>query len=137
MKNVLEREAAQAKDGVSPPAPLANVSTASPPKRKRSTTRGEAREKIIAALTEHHQYSSNSCLNTEPIGVAELGKKATVSKSSVSEFFKVQFEGHIGYRKACRDVSGLVTSLKLLRGEFSPHLLFGRTPPGEGVDDDE
>jgi hypothetical protein len=122
---------------LSAPAPLATESLAPATKPKRSTMRGEAREKIIAALTEHHQYSKDSCLNTDPIGVAELGKKAKVSKSSVSEFFKVQFKGHIRYRKVCQDVSKLMASLKMIRGEYSPHILFGRTPPGEGFDDDE
>ncbi len=47
----------------------ANVVT---PKPKRSTERGEGREKCIAALTQRHDYQSGSCLNTEAIGSNEL-----------------------------------------------------------------
>ncbi|HEY7315398.1 MAG TPA: hypothetical protein VH643_39075 [Gemmataceae bacterium] len=106
-------------------------------KPKRSTERGEAREKIIAGLTEHHQYTDGSCLNTEPIGVGALARKAGVSKSSVSEFFQSEFKGHDQYRVVCQDISKLVASLKMLRGEYSPHILYGRIPPGEGDHDDE
>jgi hypothetical protein len=106
-------------------------------KPKRSTERGEAREKIIAGLTEHHQYTDGSCLNTEPVGVGDLARKSGVSKSTVSEFFQVEFKGHALYRAVCQDVSKLVTSLRMLRQEFSPHILYGRTPPGEGNQDEE
>lgn len=104
---------------------------------KRSTERGEARSKIIAALTAHHQYDNGSCLNTEPIENNQLARNAKVSKSRVSEFFKEKFEGHAKYKVICQDVTSLVAALKLLNDEFPPHLLFGRNPPGEGVPDDE
>jgi hypothetical protein len=122
---------------LSPPATLANESIAPATKPKRSTERGEAREKIIAGLTEHHQYTDGSCLNAEPVGVGHLARKIGVSKSTVSEFFQVEFQGHALYRAVCQDVSKLVTSLKMLRQEFSPHILYGHTPPGEGNQDDE
>jgi hypothetical protein len=113
------------------------VSIARVRKPKRSTGRGEAREKIIAGLTEHHQYTDGSCLNTEPIGVGALARKSGVSKSSVSAFVQGEFHGHDRYRAFCQDVSKIVASLKMLRGEYSPHVLYGRTPPDEGGHDDE
>jgi hypothetical protein len=106
-------------------------------KGKRSTERGEARNKIIGGLTEHHQYSRGSCLNMESISVSELARKADVSKSTVSQFFQKDFKGHARYRALCRDVSRLVGALKLLRGEFAPRDLYGKTPPGEGHHDDD
>ena len=105
-------------------------------KNKRSTELGEARNKIIGVLTEHHQYTDGSCLKTEPIGVSELARKAEVSKSTVSDFFQTAFKGHDKYRGLCLDVSRLVVALKLLRGEFAPHHLYGNAPPGEGRQND-
>jgi hypothetical protein len=109
---------------------------ASPPspgkKRKRSTERGEARIKIIAALTKHHSYADGSCLNQDPIGNNELARMAGVAESTASSFFTKEFKGRSQYQAACRDVSLLVAMLKVLNSEFSPHHLYGRTPPGEG-----
>jgi hypothetical protein len=102
----------------------------------RSTARGDARVKIIAALTRHHQYADGGCLNTEPIGVNDLARQAEVSRSTVSDFFEKEFEGHAAYKVVCRDAGRLVDSLKALRGEFSPHDLYGVRPPGEGGGDD-
>ena len=99
---------------------------------KKSTAKGDARVKIIAALTKHHKYQDDSCLNQDPIGVSELARQADVGKTSASRFFTEKFEGWTRYRTACRDVSSLVAALKLLNQDFSPHHLFGRTPPGEG-----
>jgi hypothetical protein len=123
--------------GQAQPVTSANVSTAQATKRKRSTEPGEARAKIIAGLTEHHQYADGSCMNTEPIGVNELARTVQVSPASVSTFFKDKFQGHDKYRGLCLDVTRLVGSLKLLRGEYSPHHLYGSTPPGEGSQDGE
>lgn len=100
-------------------------------KQKRSTVRGEAEAKIIAALTQHHQYADGSCLNLEPIGNNELARLVKVSPSTVSEFFKKQFGGRQQYQAACCDKSSLIAALKLLNKEFSPHQLFGNAPPGE------
>jgi hypothetical protein len=106
-------------------------------KSKRSTERGEGREKIIAALTAHHQYEGDGCLNQDPITNNELARKAGVANSTVSAFFKKEFKGYAQYRAICKKgASDLAAALKLLRGEYSPHLLFGRTPPGEGHDDE-
>jgi hypothetical protein len=46
---------------------------------KRSTTSGEAREKIIAGLAKHHKYAAGSCMNFEPIKVNKFAKELTVS----------------------------------------------------------
>jgi hypothetical protein len=110
---------------------------------KRSTTKGEARARIVPALTKHHQYADGGCPNTEPIGVNELARQAEVAPSSVTLFFNKEFggkerkDGHSKYQALCRrSAADLVTALKLLNGEFSPYLLYGSTPPGEGRDDE-
>ncbi len=104
---------------------------------KRSTEKGEAETKLIAALTQHHKYSDGSCLNLNPIGNNQLAEMADVSNSTASKFFKDRFDGHTKYRSACRDMSKLVAALKLLNQEFSPHHLFGKSPPTETERDDE
>jgi hypothetical protein len=111
-------------------------------KSKRSTERGEGRAKLIGALTKHHKYADGSCLNLEPIGNNELARLAEVSESTASAFFNTEFNqgetgGHTVYRALCRDPGRLADSLKLLNGEFSPHHLYGRTPPGEHERDDD
>jgi hypothetical protein len=111
-------------------------------KPKRSSERGEARAKIIAALNKHHQYADGGCLNLEPIGNNELARLAEVDKSTTSAFFSREFnrgekEGYRRYRLICRDPSRLAFSLKALNGEFSPHHFYGRLPPDEGEREDE
>ncbi|MGD9719890.1 MAG: hypothetical protein AB7O59_01595 [Pirellulales bacterium] len=111
-------------------------------KSKRSTERGEGRAKLIGALTKHHKYADGSCLNLEPIGNNELARLAEVSESTASAFFNNEFNqgetgGHTVYRALCRDQGRLADSLKVLNGEFSPHHLYGRTPPGEHERDDD
>jgi hypothetical protein len=106
-------------------------------KLKRGTERGEAREKIIAALCLHHRYEDGSCLNLVPIGNNELARKLGVGPATVSEFFKREFKGHRKYCSTCRETATLVAALKMLRGEYSPHLLYERTPPGEDCHDDD
>jgi hypothetical protein len=73
----------------------------------------------------------------EPIGNNELARKARVAISTVSAFFKKEFQGHDKYRAACNKPGLLAASLKALRGEFSPHHLYGNTPPGEGHRDND
>jgi hypothetical protein len=99
--------------------------THSKPITKRSTERGEARAKLIAAFTKHHQYADGGCLNQEPIGNNELAKAADVSPSSASAFFNDKFDGHTKYKALCRDTGKLVVALKLLNGEFAPFQLLG------------
>jgi hypothetical protein len=108
-----------------------------PPKAKRGTERGEARVKLIAALTKHHQYADGSCLTLEPIGNNELARQAKVSESTASAFFNEEFKGHKHYKILCRDLAGLSSGLKLLNNEFAPHNLYGRRPPYEDDRDDE
>lgn len=104
-----------------------------PTKAKRSTVKGEARVKLIAALTKHHEYANGSCLKLDPIGSNELARSAGVVDSSASKFFKQEFKGHEKYRAICRCPRRLADSLKALNDEFSPHDLYGRRP----VDEDD
>jgi hypothetical protein len=105
--------------------------------KKRSTERGEGRAKLITALTKHHQYAGG-CLNLEPIGNNELAKVAQVSPSTASEFFVKEFKGHDKYKAlCCQGAGGLVNALKILNGEFSPHILYGKRPDNEDDRDDE
>src|SRR5690606_18164757 len=87
------------------------------PKAKQSTARGEGRAKLIAALTKHHRYADESCLNQEPIGNNALARLAGVATSTASAFFQREFGGRRKYRLLCRDVRGLSTALKLLNQE--------------------
>ena len=106
-------------------------------KPKKSTAKGEAQAKIIAAFTLHHKYQNGSCLNQEPIKVGELATNAEVGKASVNRFFNKQFgvgkpkkDGHKQYMIACRATDLLVMTLRMLNGEITPSLLLsGREPP--------
>lgn len=106
-------------------------------KPKRSTERGEGRAKLIAALTKHHQYADGGCLNLEPIGNNALARLADVDQATASAFFKQEFKGHAKYKAACADATLLASALKMLNGEFSPHLLYGAKPADEGDRDEE
>jgi hypothetical protein len=133
----LMRSALAARRAPLTPSALSSSPIPAAKKPKRSTERGEGRAKLIAALTAHHKYANDGCLNLEPIGNNELARKADVSESTASAFFEKEFKGHLKYRAACNDAVRLVAALKLLNGEYSPHVLFGGTPPGEGKPDDE
>jgi len=111
-------------------------------KTKRSTVRGEARDKLIAALTAHHRYEDGSCLETRVIGVNELARIAEVSPSTAKVFFDREFNrgekgGHARYRALCQTPGRLAISLRALRGEIAPHLLYGRRPTSEAKRDEE
>ena len=106
-------------------------------KPRRSTERGEGRLKLIAALTKHHQYAEGGCLNLEPIGNNELARLADVDQATASAFFRKQFKGHAKYKVACRNAGLLTAALKVLNGEFSPHLLYGGKPPDEDDREEE
>jgi hypothetical protein len=108
-----------------------------PVKGKRSTERGDGRKKLISALTKHHEYADGGCLNTEPIGNNELARLAKVDQATASAFFKRKFKGHGKYKAACADATKLTAMLKLLNGEYCPHLLYGDKPPGERERDEE
>jgi hypothetical protein len=92
---------------------------------KRSTERGEGRDKLIAALTKHHKYADGGCPNLEPIGNNELARAAGVSPSTASLFFNKKFRGHTKYKALCRDAGRLTAALKLLNDEFAPYHLLG------------
>ena len=88
-------------------------------KPKRSTTSGEARIKLIAALTAHHEYEDGGCLNWEPIGCRQLADLADVSEASSSRFFMAEFGGHSKYKATCARGAGgrLIDKLRNLNGE--------------------
>lgn len=111
--------------------------------RKKSTVKGEARTKLIAALTKHHEYEEGSCGNTDPIGVNELASVgfADVSPSTASEFFNREFKngekgGHAAYLRLCCEPGLLSKAMKLLRGEQSPGILLSqlKNEPGQESD---
>ncbi len=87
---------------------------------KRGTKRNGTEPKIIAALTKHHRFSEDSCLNLEPIKVRELAKQAEVSAPSASRFFDKKFDGYDKYKVICLNPGRLVDQIKALRGEFNP-----------------
>jgi len=58
--------------GQSTDAPALVAATKPPPKK--GVEKGGAKAKLIAALTQYHQYADGSCLNTEPIGNNELAR---------------------------------------------------------------
>ena len=92
-------------------------------KPKKSTAKGEARAKLISALTSHHQYSNGGCGEYQPISVNELSRQAKVAPSTASAFFTKQFQGHKKYQRGCEGKSTLITALKLLNDEFTPGML--------------
>ncbi len=98
---------------------------------KRSTAKGNAAEKLIAALTLHHEYAKESCLNLEPVGSNALARKAGVGTGSASRFFANQFKGWAKYKVLCGDPKRLITALKLLNDEFRPFLLDSARTPAE------
>jgi hypothetical protein len=106
-------------------------------KSKRSTERGEGRAKLIAALTNHHQYAGGGCLILEPVGNNELARTAGVAKRTASAFFNKDFRGHAKYRTLCNDPPRLVAALKALNGEFRPHEFYDARTPDELEVDDE
>ena len=109
-----------------------------PPREpKRSTQRGDGQTKLIAALTNHHEYGEARPLNLAPIGNNELARVAEVSTSTASTFFNKQFGGYDKYRAICRDSRSLISSLKLLNAEYTPGDLYGRRPVDEDDRDEE
>jgi hypothetical protein len=111
-------------------------------KRKKSTESGEARERLIAALTKHHKYDDGGCLNMEPIGNNELARQAEVDRHTASDFFKAHFEGHAAYKAACvnRERQWKIREqLKVLNGDFTVFRSLNGEPSGEDnrSDDEE
>jgi len=99
--------------------------------KKRSTTGGDARTKLIAALTTHHGYDNGSCDNVEPIGNNALARLAEVANSTASAFLKKQFGGRSEYSRACADSCVLRSALKLLNQEYAPFHILGHEPTSE------
>ncbi len=135
IKARLVAETNAAVKGGAPAEPASDPRTLKKPKR--STERGEARIKLISALTKHHEYADGGCLKLEPIGNNELARLAGVDQATASAFFQQQFKGHGKYKAVCGDVATLIAALKILNGEFSPHLLYGAKPPDEDDRDEE
>jgi hypothetical protein len=114
----------------------------SKPRAKASTRNGDGRAKLIAALTTHHKYADNSCLNPAPISNNELARLAGVARSTASAFIRKKFpeNGHAEYQALCRrDPGGLLFWLRELNDDLPiKELLYSRLPHGEGgLDDDE
>jgi hypothetical protein len=129
--------AAQPGDPVQGKAVETPTANTKPRKAKRSTQPGGARLKLIAALTEHHEYAKGGCLNLDPIGHNELARLADVGQGSANRFFDDEFGGYENYRTLCADKERLIAALKLLNQEFTPQVfLYGARPPGEGERDD-
>lgn len=114
---------------------LNSVSDEPATKTKCKTSNGDAETKIIAELTQHHKYRSNQ-LNKEAIGCRELARRAGVSTSTVSDFFKKELESYRTYQARCRDEERLSNWLRKLNKEFADPLCYGRRPPNEGHRDD-
>lgn len=94
-----------------------------PQKTKRSTQPGEARSKLIAALTKHHKYNDGSCLNYDPIGNNALATLAGVANSTAKAFFDKEFKSLSHYQRICQQDGKLIGALRLLNDEFRPHQL--------------
>lgn len=122
--------------GIDPPHD-SSPSIERPAKAKRSTQNGDAKAKLIAALTMHHGYADGGCLNQEPIGNNALARLAGVRNSTASEFLKKHFEGLKQYQAACADKRKLLASLRLLNQEFSPRHLLSKEPIHKPALEDE
>ncbi len=106
-------------------------------KSKRSTSAGEARAKVIAAFTKHHDYYGGRCWNYDPIGCTALARAADVAKSTATGWFKEKFGGHFEYAAMCRRNKGKVDVIvKAANGDFSAHDYTGMVP-AEVRDDGE
>jgi hypothetical protein len=97
----------------------ARNSVSRPARPKKSTIKDEARDKLIAAFSAHHQYGDGGCLNWEHIGNNELARRAKVSKSTASGFFVDHFKGYATYKVLCaRNSKKVLAVIKALNGDF-------------------
>jgi hypothetical protein len=109
-----------------------------PTKRKRSTDAGEANDKLLAALTAHHEYDNGICGNEVSIGCNELARRAAVAPGSASAFFAKKFGGHKKYQATCiRNPQAVAKVLKALNGEYSIDDTYGDRPAGEEEREDD
>lgn len=92
-----------------------------PINRKRGRAgESDARTKIVAALSTHHNFDKNGRdLDQTPIICTEFAILAEVSRWTLWLFFKNYFGGYAAYKKACRERPTLLASLRTLRGESS------------------
>lgn len=126
----------RSKKSSEPPPPSEPLPPTTMRTPKRSTSRGDARLKLVAAITKHHCYADGSCLNPEPIGNNQLAALANVSKSSASQFFENQFKGYKNYKLKCRNTGALVMALKILNQEIAPHHVLGDSSSSIAVPDE-
>lgn len=120
---VLDGEERPGADGSAPLPPSDSERSGSGQRKKRLTTNGDTRVKIIAALNNHHNYGNDIPLNPEPAAVNVLAEQLGIGKASVSRFFKKEFRGHDAYKHACADERTLTAALKLLNGDYAPKML--------------
>lgn len=100
-------------------------------KSKKGTVPNEAREKIIAALTLHHDFDGDSCMNMDFATGADLAREAGVHRGTVTRFFKTEFDGgYEAYRGICTrgNTGRLIAALQKLRDEELSRLGFGDEP---------
>jgi hypothetical protein len=108
--------------------------------RKRSTAKGDAREKIRSGLLEHHGFSNGVVGKWEPIQVNEFAGKIGVSSSRVSNFIREGdwWRDHAAYSAACnRGDPRVAVWLALVSGEMPDWNTYGRNPPGESSEPDD
>ena len=91
-------------------------------KQKRSTQKGEADAKLIAALTRWHKYKNGHCNKMDPVGNNELARLADVSIGSATNFFKRHFECHKKYKIQCQNKS-IPKAMEILNSEIRPSIL--------------
>lgn len=105
--------------------PVASETQTRGKRRKGRQQRTDAELKIIAFITQHHNYASDCPLNMTPIGVRELARQLGVSESTVSGFFKKEFGCYEAYERMCKSGNQqvLLASLKVLNDEFTPRIL--------------
>jgi hypothetical protein len=104
---------------------------------RRGHARGDATKLLIAGLLEHHKYVSGvGARNFEPVDSSRLAKRLGVGKGTASEFLKKKFGSYARYEHACLDRIHLTAKLTILAGDCAEKRSFGRTPPGEGFEDD-
>ena len=134
-RNELTIEARKLAKPITPPA----VAAGKPPvkrdapavKSKKSTTSGEGRMKLLAALAAHHKYSQSGCLNLKPIGCNFIAELMTVSGSTASLFFARYFGDHSSYKAICRNAKRLHEKLKSASDEFADPSYGGEPMEGD------
>lgn len=107
-------------DHILRPAATLQATSNGPKERKRSTQKGEAKQKLISALVAHHKYDGVVCEKRDSVSVRELAEAAEVAPASASRFFQKQFPdgGHKRYKNLCiRDFRRVEQFLKLISGE--------------------